>query len=584
MKDRRGLILMHSQRRNTTPPGHNNETLRRQLVHVGPCDSWMARYCVRVIKQGLTMRRYDTIGRTLALILTWLLATLCVDAWANENQPPEISSENASEDNSTSDENTPPGSALIAGEPISFEGLGLKATVGATLRAGIHSDFPVDSDGTRLDGTLILNSRIRIGATYEKLLPFALLTLAYEHDFLSGPIHGSRSEVEGMFMPGSEDVVVQALRKAYAQLSFGRYLHVKAGVTTSHWGLGMTANDGAHGWKPGNARFADPRGGDRVLRAQLATGPHGSEEFFFFTAADLLLGDDVLLEGDEGYQVVGGMKMGSEEGYQVGLYGAYRVQHSTTGDTTEVGIVDLFGAYSMSLCDRLRWEIAMEGAVVFGSTSLAPSAQFPTHDVLQIGAVLRTQLDAGMGGGVLDLIYASGDEDFDDKVQNGFRMDRNLETGLLLYRHVLAAMSARTTFTASDPDLVGVPSEDLERLPTRGAATNTIAIFPRAWVRPVDGLEIYGGPLVAFTEVSLADALNSRLAGGEVHNALNGKPGAYLGTELDLGVRFTTLLWGTELQLAVEAGILFPGDALVDAGGEHMNMVWGGRAMASYRF
>mgnify|MGYP003308926972 CR=1 FL=1 len=89
-----------------------------------------------------------------------------------------------------------------------------------------------------------------------------------------------------------------------------------------------------------------------------------------------------------------------------------------------------------------------------------------------------------------------------------------------------------------------------------------MAIFPRAWVRPVDGLEIYGGPLIALSDVVYSDAFNSRIAGGDPQNALNVEPGGYYGTELDLGTRWTGIFWGAEVQVGLEGAVFIPGSAL----------------------
>ena len=101
--------------------------------------------------------------------------------------------------------------------------------------------------------------------------------------------------------------------------------------------------------------------------------------------------------------------------------------------------------------------------------------------------------------------------------------------GMLLYRQVLSAQTGRGVATASDPELVGYPSAGIERFATRGSITNTVAFFPRAYWQPLAGLEVYGGPLVAFNATSNIDPLNTRLAGGSARNALNAKPGTYLG-------------------------------------------------------
>ena len=155
--------------------------------------------------------------------------------------------------------------------------------------------------------------------------------------------------------------------------------------------------------------------------------------------------------------------------------------------------------------------------------------------------------------------------------------------GLLLYRHVLGAQTARGQFTAADPALVGVPSAGSERIPTQGSPTNTFAVFPRLRLRPIDGLEAYGGPLVAFSAVPLLDPFNSRLGGGPARNALDGEPSNYLGLEWDAGVRYRANMHGSELTVGAEGGVLFPGGALVRADGTDLGTVLGLRGMLGYR-
>jgi hypothetical protein len=102
-------------------------------------------------------------------------------------------------------------------------------------------------------------------------------------------------------------------------------------------------------------------------------------------------------------------------------------------------------------------------------------------------------------------------------------------------------------------------------------------------VRPADGLEIYGGPLLAWSAAPLVDPLNTRVGGGVPHNALGGVPGNLLGVELDLGVRFRMLLHGSELTVGIEGAGLVPGDAFEDVDGNGMGAVLGGRALLQYR-
>ena len=478
----------------------------------------------------------------------------------------------------------------IAGEETEYKPLGFTPKLHLAGRVEGYDGFAVDRYGTEYDYDAAVNTQLRVGLSRDDRFSVARLVLEYEHDFLSGTLTGGGS-LEGEFVPDSSGYEDQTLRKLWAAVSFGRYATVGVGFTTSHWGLGLIANDGAHGFTAGSAAFRDPRGGDRVLRGLLATGPYTPERLVVFGAFDVVQGDDVLLPGDEAIQAVGGIKlgdlkplMGEPTPYEAGLYGVWRQQRAADEQETEVGVIDLYGRYRHTFENTMVLDVAFEGAVIFGETDLGPNAEFPEHDVLQLAAKLEVSFDAGLGGANLDILYASGDQNFDDDAQNAFKVDINAGLGLILFSQVIAAQTARSPITAADTDLLGVPSEDLERLPTRGNMTNTIAVYPRGWVRPVDGLEIYGGILIALSEVPYADAFNSRLAGGDPRNPRNGSPSAYYGTEFDLGVRFRGLLFGTEVTLGLEGGAFLPGGALQDAAGNSPDALFGGRAIAEYRF
>ncbi|MCA9633170.1 MAG: hypothetical protein KC766_36210 [Myxococcales bacterium] len=454
-----------------------------------------------------------------------------------------------------------------------------EVTLAGHLSVESVSAYEVDRDGNEFAEGTTYRPRARLGSRYESgldLLPMHL-DLVYEHDLYTGIVGGNDSELAGSSYPGSR-AGDQELRKAFARLSFARYLHVSAGWMTSHWGLGLVANDGAHGWEPGNARFADPISGDRVLRGLLATGPLTDVGLVIALGADLVdpdlqTGDDVLLPGDSAKQVVGAVSLGEGTPHGIGVYGALRSQQASDGDETHVLAADVYGRTKHRL-NGAWFNLQAEGVYITGTTELAPSTAFPEHDVSQVGLAVRADLDAGKFGSVLDVLYASGDSDLDDAEQHAFRADPNYEMGLLLYRHVLAAQSARGAATAADPNLVGVPAEDLERIPTRGSATNTLAVFPRVRLRPTAGLELYGGALFAFAPSLPADPFNTRvLGGGSARNALGGMSSHILGTEYDVGLRLRLNLSGVEATVGAEGGVFTPGDAFVRADGETMPTV-----------
>jgi hypothetical protein len=485
---------------------------------------------------------------------------------------------------------TPP-ARVVLGAPreykplLRFEpaGLSIQADFLAAIRAEGVSTIPVDRDASGFQNGLVLAPMLRAGLRLdtEKLLGGVKIHAEYEHDLPTG-YWKSDVPIQGQEMPASAPIDHQ-LRKLFLRASIGPYLHVGGGFMTNQFGLGLLANDGAQGsWAPGNARFADNRGGDRVLRGFIGTGPLTEAAATATFAVDKVEGDDVLLPGDEAIQLIGTASVGFGKPWGAGIFVVHRQQKAQGGERTDATVFDVTARYA-GVLPSFSYSIESEFAFVVGETTLGPTPEVPVHRVRQVGGVVRGTLRRSHMGGVLDVIVASGDNNPDDALQGAFKADPNFETGLLLYRQVLAAQSGRAPVTASNPDLVGVPSPGLERVPTRGSLTNSTALFPRVYVRPAEGLEAYGGVLLAWSQAPLADPLNTRFAGGAARNALDGASGSFLGAEIDLGVRQRLLLGGTELTVGVEGAVLVPGDAFTDAAGNTMGPVFGGRALFNYR-
>ncbi len=452
----------------------------------------------------------------------------------------------------------------------------------ATVRGEGVSSFPVDRFGSRFGPTPSVSPMLRLGARFSTGLVFepVLLLAEAELDVPTGVVAPS-PDLGGQGFPGSEGLDVE-LRKLHLRASVGSALHLDLGVQTSHFGMGLVANDGAHGWEPGSAAFLDPRSGDRVLRAELSTGPHTPAHVALAVGADKVLRDDALLEGDSARQFFGAVLFGVGTRTSGGAYLVRRHQESAGGRETDVTIMDATGKASFDI-PGARLELATEWALITGRTGLGATVENPTHRVLEIGGAAHAALDAGAFGTVIDFLYASGDPSPSDTSEHGFHVDPNYAFGLLLFRHVTAAVSARTAGLAGDPTLVGVP-QDAERVAARGGASNTVAFFPKLRYRPVPKLELYGGPLFAFANAPNIDVFNTKIAGGTPRSPLGGDAGRYLGTELDLGARYRTPLAGGDLVLGAEIGAVSPGNAFLDASGAKMGAIYGGRAIARYRF
>ena len=551
----------------------------------------------------------------LSLLPAYSLAQPTPEREGQQTSAVELTEVSASE--STSEEASPPASHWSLMGPKRYVPLtrtsvgGVRFEIPVMLRHSYRSAGAVqlgdgipagEGNSARFAPTPSLDLQARVAANIETRKLFYPLSFSahYEQDFATGVYQGGESSVEGVAYPGERpcDPALHTgslpcsnqLRKAYANLTLASFLTLRAGYMTSHWGLGLLANDGAHGWTPGSAYFGDPRSGDRVLRFMAATGPHKvfGRPTLLTVATDTVQDDDIMLDGDSATQTLGALVWGYKQDRQVGGYVVRRHQTTPTptrDKSTDVWVFDLYTKWAWALGESLRLQTELEGVLIDGDTTLAPSPEYPQSEVRQAALAARVKLTGARAGGVLDMVIASGDQNFDDGRQSAFKADPNYEMGLLLFRHVIAAQTARAPATASDLSLVGQPNEDLERFPTRGSVSNTYTFFPRGWYRLTSGLELYGGPLLAWGEVPLADPRNTRFEGGYPTNLLGGSSGErFLGVEADIGLRGQVLIGGAELMLGAEGGALFTGPAFEGEGGQGLGTIYGGRFIAQLRF
>ena len=104
------------------------------------------------------------------------------------------------------------------------------------------------------------------------------------------------------------------------------------------------------------------------------------------------------------------------------------------------------------------------------------------------------------------------------------------------------------------------------------------------WYKPIKDLKVYGGALLAWTDVPLADPFQTKMSGGIPANAFHGAAGDWLGLEIDVGFKnhFELSDWGA-LDIGLEAAWLQPGDAFVNASGDTLNSIMGARAFLSFQ-
>jgi hypothetical protein len=271
-----------------------------------------------------------------------------------------------------------------------------------------------------------------------------------------------------------------------------------------------------------------------------------------------------------------------DDDHQVGLTAIYRNQRRDNGApgerSTDAFVGDLFARWTVMKTPDSQLTLAGELAAITGTTTQSRSDNAAVLAVRQLGLVAKVNYRKGRFGLLFDGGFASGDQNPYDATISSFRFDSNYKVGLVLFDQVLGYQSARSGWRGADPLLTGVAPEGIDLLPSAGAVTGAWYLFPRAKYGFADWIDVYGGPLFAFTTAQLTDPFNTRLNGGTPVNYLGGRPGNYLGTELDLGLTVHGAITSyLNVSATLEGGVLLPGDAFRTATGKDMGAVGVGR-------
>lgn len=256
------------------------------------------------------------------------------------------------------------------------------------------------------------------------------------------------------------------------------------------------------------------------------------------------------------------------------LVGAYYVHRWDTQFATQI--------HSMGLRAFSRFGPVQAGfdvAANVGTTrEIAAAYKVITNDpvidqtVRQVGARAVVRYDHKYFSVYFESDYASGDGDPQNRTPlTQFTFSEDTNVGLLLFEHVLAFQTARAAAAGVETlRRLGAPSYPAEAINTRGSFTNAFAIFPQFDVRPLPGLLLRGGVLVAWAPQFVVDPAQSlqRRDGltikDDLVNFVGGKPARFYGTEIDGRVQYRFL---EHFLLDLEGAILFPGDALKDQDG-----------------
>lgn len=239
--------------------------------------------------------------------------------------------------------------------------------------------------------------------------------------------------------------------------------------------------------------------------------------------------------------------------FNAGLYvvlrsqGASRMDKVSSADGKQTLDVDFNGAGSLIhiwdfwLHARIGpLELETEWLFIRGTTEGGiPLSQKEVEAKIDAGVVRLSYL-SGKLDAVLELGYASGDENLSDGTFTQRPMHPNHQVGLVLFPQVLRERTARTV------------GRRLGRgLQSNGGVFNATYLFPRVRYRPLPWLEGVLGVLVAWRDAATANA--------ELYKADRGD---FLGAEIDAALRVT---WAdAHLHFALETGYLVFGDGLKD--------------------
>ena len=417
------------------------------------------------------------------------------------------------------------------------------------LIESLPTDFQLDNDGTMLGQGPVLDTRLRMGGQVggRKL-----------HGRLEGDLFEGQAAGDAWDVPGDVDMrerqtigVVRDgafdLRKASVGGLVGPVSY-EVGLQTSHWGLGMIANDGAHDPVFGRNDF-----GDRVLRARMATRPvdNGRSPLTFILAADRVIEDEFAeanLIGQEagdvawqGIMTVAWLPDDPKESTRGGVYGVYRNQTDADGERKlEVGIIDAYGDHTLA-AGSWRIRMAAEAATILGHTDLTQT--YNARDGVKVrsggftGLVSASPEDLPIRGMVRGG-WASGDSNPDDDTTHDFTFDRDFDAGMTMFDEVRGAIDAQAYNQLGNPEYSGGAPEGADALVNEGAFAHAIFVQPVVGGVPLAWLDVQAGVTMSWNTRPIAHPFTTYRNGGIPMNHLGTETTGYrLGTELNWAVK-----------------------------------------------
>lgn len=431
----------------------------------------------------------------------------------------------------------------------------------ARVTGSLYPSFAVDEEGSDSGQGGVVDTRVRLGAdvNFNDRDAFHLEGDVLDSQVLGNPWTLGGTDTRRRDVKGYGDASAYAPRRLSASTRMGP-VALEAGLQTSHWGLGLLANDGAHG-----VAFGREDGGDTVLRLKAATMPIEGLPFYVVLTADRVYADElaVWLDGQAAYQ--GSLALLYRGDTTAGIYAVMRHQKEEDRQrSTTVGVVDLYAAVPLVTTDEAALTLSFEGAGIIGQTSRASS--YNATDglaVLSGGGLASLDLSRGPILASLRGGYATGDGDPYDEGTHDFAADPNLQVGMVLYDEVLGGIDARAYQQLDDDHNIGAPPDGAETIAAEGAwRRSTFAQPILGWQK--GPLEARAGLLLAWSTTPVSQPFYSGRNGGNPTSHRNEDwSGSYhLGTELDWALGYTKQTEKASFQALAQGGYLLPGAGL----------------------
>ncbi len=210
------------------------------------------------------------------------------------------------------------------------------------------TDFPVDPDGNTLGQDWALDQRLRTGLALHN----DKVRLATEWDLFTGQLAGDPWDIPIIEDARRRDRMGVLHRQSFSarRASIQANLpgaQLEAGLVTSHWGLGMLANDGAH-----DPWFGETEFGDRLIRLRMSTRPAKDSPVSISSAYDRVVEDDMARWADYQWVSQGVMALlyADDSDRKIGMECVRRNQKEMIEKrNTQGGVVDFYGYLGWSV-------------------------------------------------------------------------------------------------------------------------------------------------------------------------------------------------------------------------------------------